>query len=438
MRNSRLFSLPPPFARPSNALATDRHNSDTSTLPYPTDAAIVTTPSALARGDWGLKRSLPLKSTARTSTPTIRIGDVDSINHITNFDSAADHVITLKKWQEISLPICKPAAARTMITNTGQETHNPHESVFEADTDNTEPQSPNGKRTRWKYKGPWLAGQTRGEFEDYLGREVKTRREGFRDFLRQRLVREMTEDRVGAARDRGEVPDTKPAEVSEKDLHNHIKDLRHDPSLLTFRIEEFLDLPSRSAPNGPKGSAQAEQAPPNTHPSAGLTYLRSNAVTPNHPILGPQTERRPVQGRVLAARSARDKALIGIGGIVSEDFKSRASNSSDDPGVAAFEPGIPGGAKIWVRPLRSTVDSQRRVQLQSNRADSFTVNRYTQTPQEEMPPEQRYPDHITPQEEIPDLTSSKQRPERRGGYNYGLGRLAPTSNAALLDTLGHE
>lgn len=98
--------LPPPLPRPSSELtATETRDSDTATLPYPTHASIQTTETSLGRGDWGLKRPLPLKSTTGSSTPIIRIDNIDSIDHITDFNSAADHVLTLRKWQELDMPI---------------------------------------------------------------------------------------------------------------------------------------------------------------------------------------------------------------------------------------------------------------------------------------------------------------------------------------------
>ncbi|KAJ4982499.1 hypothetical protein SVAN01_12006, partial [Stagonosporopsis vannaccii] len=111
LRNSRLFALPAPLPRPvvgetSGAGVTKA--SPSATLPYPTHQAIATTKSSLARGDWGLKRNLPARShLLQTSDPVLRITQLDTIEHVTDFDSAADHVRTRQKWEHMGVPLMK-------------------------------------------------------------------------------------------------------------------------------------------------------------------------------------------------------------------------------------------------------------------------------------------------------------------------------------------
>lgn len=111
LRNSRLFSLPNPLPRPpvsETSGAGISRASDTATLPYPTHQAIATTKSSLARGDWGLKRPLPSRSfLVQVSDPVLRIKQLDTIEHVTDFDSAADHVRTRQKWEEMGVPMMK-------------------------------------------------------------------------------------------------------------------------------------------------------------------------------------------------------------------------------------------------------------------------------------------------------------------------------------------
>ena len=111
LRNSRLFSLPNPLPRPPVSEtygAGISKASDTATLPYPTHQAIATTKSSLARGDWGLKRPIPSRShIVQTSDPVLRITQLDTIEHVTDFDSAADHVRTRQKWEEMGMPMMK-------------------------------------------------------------------------------------------------------------------------------------------------------------------------------------------------------------------------------------------------------------------------------------------------------------------------------------------
>lgn len=171
LRTSRLFSVPHTLPKPtSESAATTSYGSTTATLPYPVHAAIETSESALSRGDWGLKRPLPLKSTTRTSTPHIYIENIDSIDHITDFGSAADHTRTLEKWHETNLS----------ISRSGQNEKQALQSVFESHYDNTA----TGDQERWRFRGPWLGGQTNGEFAEYLTSTIRKRRPQFRQYLK--------------------------------------------------------------------------------------------------------------------------------------------------------------------------------------------------------------------------------------------------------------
>ena len=422
LRNSRLFSLPPPLPRPSGTLtASQRFDSETATLPYPTQAAIETTPSSLGKGDWGLKRSLPLKSTARTSTPIIRIGDVDSINHITDFDSAADHALNLKKWQEMGLPVSKAESPRRSTSKTtGQDRLKPHKSVFESSEDNTQARDDIEASGRWKYGGPWLAGQTQGQFNKYAEEEIRKRKVAFRDFLRKRLSERMASARRRAALDSGEATSNQPASISDIDLETYIKALRKDESTLFHMIEEFLDLPNAQQKTDVWTSTESVEGPPITHPSAGLSYLRAIAHTSNHPVLGPQREERPLRGRILATRTyQRAQALVGVGGIVAEDSRQDGlSNESD--GVRTFSAEAHGGTKVWVKPEQITINSQGKIRLHVKRADQRLVGLYEEQP--EQPPAERNPVVLpSMQEYVPDLSPPplKTASGRLGGYGLG-------------------
>ncbi|KAE8865700.1 hypothetical protein PTNB73_02794 [Pyrenophora teres f. teres] len=111
LRNSRLFSLPNPLPRPHVSESYGAgviRESNTATLPYPTHQAIATTKSSLARGDWGLKRPIPSRShIVQVSDPVLKVTQLDTIEHVTDFDSAADHVRTRQKWEEMGVPVMK-------------------------------------------------------------------------------------------------------------------------------------------------------------------------------------------------------------------------------------------------------------------------------------------------------------------------------------------
>ena len=379
LRTSRLFSLPPPLPRPSSDLtASVNYESDTATLPYPTHAAIATTNSSLARGDWGLKRPLPLKSTTRTSTPMIHIDNVDSIDQITDFSSSADHAITLHKWQEmgtsLSLPEDKPKIA------SGQQQRYPR-SVFESQFDNTNQDVSDPGKQRWKFRGPWLAGKTEGEFRQYMEKDVKPRRLAFRAFLHGRLAGEKAIRQQREATESGGEPES-PGEiaVSEEDVDAYVRRLRNDEQRLHKLVEEYLDLPSDRDSSTP---IYYKKGPPTTHPSAGLSYLRTSSHTYNHPLLGPQEEPAPVLARVIRPQTTTanvkyDKALIGVGGIVAED--DRQSFTRDSTGVTGYNPDIPGGAKVYIRaPKRASVDSRGRIDIVTRRPRDRTSERIAQS-----------------------------------------------------------
>jgi len=397
LRKSKLFSLPPPLPRPDARILSmnPKTISDTATLPHPTNQAIETTPSSLARGDWGLKRPLPLKSTLSSTTPVIRIAGVDNIDHITEFESAADHVFTLQKWQEMNIPVTVPGRKRG--SGAGFSRMQAPKSIFEDSMDPRAVKAPEsfaiiardpgqtssadveGSR-RWRYEGPWLAGQTLGEFEDYVQKTIKSKRLEFKDFIVKRLAeRRQADPRQNMEQGLG-MADRKPAfeqrmQRPERDLEGEILALRHQPADLNAFIWDFLDLPGRLPINmgGESGRlnqfvsdmimTDLEQGPPATHPSAGLSYLRTAAHVHNHPQLGPMNLNPPVQARVMRRnqRSA-GHTLFGVGGVVAERATGDGFAPKDQP--LRLE-GIdnPGGPKMWVHPAKASIDTRGRIRL---------------------------------------------------------------------------
>ena len=391
LRQSRLFSLPPPLPRPNQTTTTTgfTFQSDTATLPYPTHASIETTQSSLARGDWGLKRPLPQRSTSGTTTPVIRIGAIDTIDHITDFNSAADHTLTLRKWQEMNMPVSMPQV-RKLVSNS-----DPMLSTFEDGLNRTEDTGANssGDSRRWKYRGPWLAGKTAGEFEDYITKRIKKRRPEFRKYMREWLRQKMTVAARHVALDKGEDLPTTDIKISEEELRTEIVKLRHDGTDLWVLIWRFLDLPG--FPPGQhqhasdamlntverieedQANKDIEQGPPTTHPSAGLSYLRTASHVPNHPILGPMSTQPPVIARILKLPSPAsniDKGgLLGVGGIVAQDVKSRMFKDGGNSQWTDFDADLEGGAKGWVHLQRASIDPRGRIRLAVERASDDTI-----------------------------------------------------------------
>ncbi|EGD84371.1 hypothetical protein H112_08075 [Trichophyton rubrum D6] len=382
LRKSRLFALPASLSPPAQSLTSSLNSwSDTATLPYPTRAAIETPASSLARGDWGLKRPLPAKSTVDSSSnPLVRINYLDTYEHITDFHSANDHALTLKKYQELSLPISSTTHGTSSLVGSGR-----HTSVFESSTDNitASPDHSSEKKLRYRFKGPWLAGMTEIEFERYL-KKVRKQRPEFLQKLREVVIENkalQTRRRLmdeGKSFEESDLPKT----LSDAEFESALLALRADPAALGPEVNKFLDLATppkvpdrrihlRNWAAGPSDVASPQYArdgPPKTHPSAGLSYLRTRSHLENHPIAGPQQNPRPVQARLLRARGrgrgGSSKSIVGVAGFVTDDIGPSASRDFDSQkGSIQFDPDLPGGAKYWVKVEKATVDVKGKVLL---------------------------------------------------------------------------
>ena len=307
LRNSRLFSLPNPLPRPvvgETSGAGVIKASDTATLPYPTHQAIATTKSSLARGDWGLKRNLPARShLLQTSDPVLRITQLDTIEDVTDFDSAADHVRTRQKWEEMGVPMMKGAAAlrdkalafapqsaferRDDTTSYDTSLGLDEDGLFlQALKENKQAREEEAKKTglaqrftpfkpppvdpevhnsrRWKHEGPWLPTQSADEFTAYLSREIGKRQAEFNEYLTEFVKNEIYRTRQLAASSSGDVPPIDVAEaeawqaarekewanISQAEINAGIKTLRKEArnnilqsKLVTKLITPFLRLP---------------------------------------------------------------------------------------------------------------------------------------------------------------------------------------------------
>ncbi|KAK0712163.1 mitochondrial ribosomal protein MRP51 [Apiosordaria backusii] len=384
LRASRMFSMPAPLPPPAQdaAQATFRSHSDTATTAYPTHQVITTFSHARKEGDWGLKRPLPLRSTTKSSTPMLRIKAIDTIEQITDYASGADHGLSLLKFQELGLPIVTPpprGAEHRAEAAVGIR------SVFEDDIDCTDvapKDRPKLVDRRWRFSGPWLAGMSPGDFKKYLAEKVRPRRHEFRAFLMTKIVRDLNEARRERALNRGETWDesdeitaeTVPGEI----VSEFLRGVRQQNATLFKLVGEFLDLAPLKRPselditslaNSFRYQADvahdtrnpyAENGPPSTHPSAGLSYIRTNGYMDNHPVYGPQKERKPVEARVLKPRTNQNYyAKLGIAGFVSETLSGdniHNQKSAKSP-LRQFDPDLKGGAKIYVHPSLASVDS---------------------------------------------------------------------------------
>ncbi|TGJ83702.1 hypothetical protein E0Z10_g5085 [Xylaria hypoxylon] len=385
LRSSRMFSIPNPIPAPTGdySLAT-KHQSASATSPYPTHLTITTPSTSRMNGDWGFKRPLPLKTTTKQTFPLVRIRQMDSTEHITDFQSASDHTLTLKKFQELNLPISVPPRS---INQKDSVARHP-KSVFEEDGDITamEPeQAQSIEHTRWKFKGPWLAGMTDGDFNKWLEKKVRTRRTEFRAYLKETYAKEITEEHASQAiRDQLPIPpEVKASDITESQFIDYLRDIREDRLVLFRHVSRFLDLAPLTTDSQfistmklgrpqdfDKESPYGVNGPPITHPSAGLSYLRTPHFMDNHPIYGPQKLHPVVKARVLKPRSANTGVhhpAIGVAGFVADRptyQKNLGSVLKYSPrGIALLnlELSLHGGAKLYYQLDAAIVDSSGKV-----------------------------------------------------------------------------
>lgn len=291
----------------------------------------------------------------------------------------------------------------------------PTTSVFEDNVDTTVPSEKKfmGMDGKWRFKGPWLGGQTDGEFVDYLKTDIKLKKGEFREFLRQKCAVALTK----AERENALNSDVEPKvygaqDVTEAQLNDYTKRLRKERKELYAHISAFLDLAPISGnddlaatslqikqmlDNASKGldgfsvfegqlkdlpqsdSPYRRTGPPKTHPSAGLSYSRTAARVHNHPEFGPQSHKSPVEARILLPRVRNTTVpILGVGGFTARVPGGNSAfqldkNAKQIPGLQRVEPDRVGGSKTWVHPQSASIDAQGQVQLTVMHADEMAV-----------------------------------------------------------------
>lgn len=383
-------ALPPP---PGDYQAATSYNSDTATQGFPTLQTVTAPENFRQRGDWGFKRNFPMRSTARTSTPYLRIKQVDALEQVTDFGSAADHTLTLEKWQEMNIPISLPHAINDSQVPFVSKMDMKPQSVFENKYDFTaidEEKILQSGQMRWKYKGPWLAKLTEGEFQKYIKKIVRPRRPEFLQFLREQLAPQLTKKaKLGAVQRGGdeaasEVLDVQASDITEDQIIDYLRDLRIDRQALMDLIGKFLDIPPIEPPapldwmgnltptqaktTGPK-NPYAVYGPPVTHPSAGLSYLRTGAFLENHPVYGPQMGHQALKARVVGQKNESESKgpRVGVGGFIVNSNIAKTQYRGTN--YERVDPNTRGGSKIWVQIASAQVNSQGRVLLNVDEAD---------------------------------------------------------------------
>lgn len=394
LRSSRLFSVPKPLPEPSATnLHISNHKSPTMTRQYPQYQSITSPLSSREKGDWGFKRPLPLKSTMTTSTPLIRVKQVDSIENVTDFASAADHSLSLEKFRELGVAVSIPKG-NERGTAPSRSDHS-GKSVFEEDMDFTVSREGRAGDKRWKFNGPWLARMAEGDFLEYLEKKVRPKRAQFRRLLKDKLAADQTAHQATIAKDQGKPapPTIHPSDITEQEFTNYVRSLRSDRATLYGLVSKFLDLAPLGQPvgiiqtflstgdNAAAESPYGKSGPPPSHPSAGISYLRTGSYMENHPVYGPQGRHTPVMSRVVYPRSGPAPAKLGVGGFVADapagdnEFNMRHSrtrishNKKMLAGIQHLDTNTYGGAKAYVDPQSASIDPSGRVVLQLREAD---------------------------------------------------------------------
>jgi len=395
LRTSRMFALPAPIPPPPETNLGNK-GSKSKTVTFPTHQIITTTNASRKRGDWGLKRPLPLRATTKSTYAMLRVNQMDSIEAITDYSSATDLGITLRKFQELHLPITVAEERNVYQAYTKLP-----RSVFEEDRDFTAIDPAERAALvdkRWKFSGPWLAGMGQGEFRKWIEKTVRPKRSEFREFLKQKLAQETVNKKMQKAMDAGETPapiapDT--AAISDGRLIQYLRVLRNNRAQLYDMVGQFLDLAPLQPPSAesegkfsnlapPSGSPYSARGPPVTHPSAGISYLRTAMFMDNHPFYGPQKEHAPVEARVVKPRRPGfvGDAKVGIAGFITDAPQGDTHSNQRDMARSASIPNPDGhiwdridtskkgGHKVFVQAREATVNSRGGVEITISDADT--------------------------------------------------------------------
>jgi hypothetical protein len=382
--------MPNPIPPPKSSIF-----NQSATSPYPVVQAITTTDASKHRGDWGLKRNLPLK----TKVKHIGYTELDTMEHYTPFSTAENEVLLVKKWQEMDIPLSKQSqnsfalgddrSRLSAISVLGA----PFISAFELEMLEDQAKA-NGselgllerKRANWDFQGPYLGKMTPGRLKQWT--EIRSNDRTMRDFLyfsAQRLQEYAKEDKEqytfenspsfrprerqpsraavlaslkakhGHKVPKGyetfeDMPEYKQAvqaaeakrfflkDLEGKDVTNHqiFQYLRANTDVLQLLVNAYFDIPT--VPTG------------RTHPSAGLHYARSVSYMEYKPGVGGDISAKSLPGRILySRRGGTYTGVAGVGGVVARtDSAPRMTNSRiknvDD--VEKIEHFTPGEARI--------------------------------------------------------------------------------------------
>jgi hypothetical protein len=220
----------------------------------------------------------------QVSDPVLRVKQLDTIEHVTDFDSAADHVRTRQKWEELGVPMMRGLTQMRDIDPSGT----PPGGAFELRDDTTSYDTPlgmdeaglylealkqNSKKNnaktrqfhpfspppvdaavhnskRWKHEGPWLPGMNAEDFTAYLGKQISKRRTEFNGYLREFVRNEIYTTRQLADSKSGE---TAPMDIQEAEIW-HEKKSKERANISDKDIRAGIEALRRETANNPLGS----------------------------------------------------------------------------------------------------------------------------------------------------------------------------------------
>jgi hypothetical protein len=137
-------------------------------------------------------------------------------------------------------------------------------------------------------------------------------------------------------------------------------------------MEQFLDVPY--AIHSYQSYRYANQT---THPSAGLSYRRTQSVVPNHHLYGALKKPLPARARVLPIQSdKRDRGRTAAGGLAGVALHGSQQDFVNDSDVvpAPVPNATHAGVKKWMVPTGARVNADGRVILVAEPASDGARN----------------------------------------------------------------
>ena len=186
----------------------------------------------------------------------------------------------------------------------------------------------------------------------------------------------------------------------DQELDEYIHCLCDRDQTLQSSIATFLNLPevatdghrSMDSDGVDLNQGYAETGRPRTHPSAGLSCLRTGAILTNDPLRGPLEGSPPVEACVIRPMHSTSvqkiTQFLSVASIISDNIMSAMGSKSK---MSPIDPDVHGGQKMWVRPTCVSVNLKGRIKVHveptksdvssvsSSSSSSSTINSFHQS-----------------------------------------------------------